>query len=521
MAYSLDPTVPNGPRLEFLTPRVRTGPRVPLAPVVGLGLWVVAFLASLSSAVHALWIAGGAWLQLVGLFSACWLTSWADARVYQHGRTLKARKRTLLHVALPLVVTVGAPLAAWILDQILRAIGYGPDLLLALLVCSVWLVSASVGTLVIVVLDASVRVIPMSFRRRTQLFVLLLLAISCAVTLVVGPRAFALLSAAPSMTTALRSSTTARLASALALAPLLRSPSSGQFVFILAIVVGLPSMLSATSKFAGLLMERIYPLSDAFDEVAKGSRTVRVTERGNDELAQLSRHFNDMMERLSRAESMERAFGTYVSPQVLDRIRAQHGKAQLPASTREATVLFCDIRGFTSLSERLAPAAVMEVLNRFFARAVDVIDSHDGYLNKFVGDAVLVVFNGPIDQPDHVARALHCAMGLQRVVAQLNAVRGLPHVERIDIGVGVATGPMICGTVGGPRQMEFTVIGDVVNTASRLCSRAAGGEIWVNRAACDARPADVQVTSLQAIAVKGRSGAVEAAQILLDQRVVP
>ena len=166
---------------------------------------------------------------------------------------------------------------------------------------------------------------------------------------------------------------------------------------------------------------------------------------------------------------MERAFGSYVSGHLLERIRAQHGEAVLPPTSREASVFFADIRGFTSFSERLSPEALVSVLNRYFAHVVELVEAHQGYLNKFIGDAVVVVFNGPIDQPDHAERAVRCALALQEEVARLNRGGRLPRGRaRWRSGVGVATGPMVCGNIGSQRQMEYTVIGDTVNLASRL-----------------------------------------------------
>ncbi len=124
-------------------------------------------------------------------------------------------------------------------------------------------------------------------------------------------------------------------------------------LFAVAMLFGFPAVLSACSKLAEAVMERTHPPSLAFDHLAKGDRSVRV-----------------------------------------ERIRAQHGEAQLPPSLRDATVFFADIRGFTSFSERLSPEEVVSMLNRYFDRVVTIVEEHQGYLNKFIGDAVVVVFAG-------------------------------------------------------------------------------------------------------------------------------
>jgi adenylate cyclase len=235
---------------------------------------------------------------------------------------------------------------------------------------------------------------------------------------------------------------------------------------------------------------------------------VSVREDESPELGRLGRTFNQMVAKLAMAEQMERAFGLYTSTHLLDRIRSQHGNAALPGAIRDATVLFADIRGFTSLSERLPPEHVVAVLNRFFDAALDTIERFDGFVNKFVGDALMVVFNGPVDQGDHAERATRCAVALQQQIAALNAERAFQYVDALEVGVGIASGPMVCGNIGGRRQIEYTVIGDTVNMASRLCSAAAGGEVLVSGRTAGALPTSIDTRPLPPLQVKGKTDPV-------------
>ncbi|MBS1153803.1 MAG: cytochrome c, partial [Myxococcaceae bacterium] len=264
-----------------------------------------------------------------------------------------------------------------------------------------------------------------------------------------------------------------------------------------------PAVVSACAKLADAAMERLRPMSKAFALVSEGTRTVRVEEKGSTEFIELAQSFNRLVETLAATERMEKAFGRYVSGQVLAKIKAQHGQAELKASSREATVFFADIRGFTQLSEKLAPEQVVEFLNRYLARVVAQVDAHVGYLNKFIGDAVVVVFNGPVDQPDHAERAVKCALALQEEVAKINAEGVLPEIGALRIGVGIATGPMVCGNVGGPTQMEYTVIGDTVNLSARLTSLAGPGEVWVSEATARGA-AGFKYTLLPEVKLKGK-----------------
>jgi adenylate cyclase len=161
------------------------------------------------------------------------------------------------------------------------------------------------------------------------------------------------------------------------------------------------------------------------------------------------------------------------------------------------------------MSERRSPEVVVDVLNRYFDRVVALVNAHQGYLNKFIGDAVVVVFNGPIDQADHAERAVRFGIALQQMVDELNKDRVFPELPQgIGVGVGLATGPMVCGNVGGGGQYEYTVIGDTVNLAARLTSRAGAGEVWINAEAARHLPDGIPALPLEPIKVKGKTFAL-------------
>ncbi len=256
------------------------------------------------------------------------------------------------------------------------------------------------------------------------------------------------------------------------------------------------------------MTERLAPLLTAFDRVAAGDRSIHLEEAGSQDLCSLARGFNEMVDKLYIAERIERAFGQYVSSQVLERILAQHGAVLLTAELRTASVFFADIRGFTHISERLPPPVVVDLLNRYLEQIVPVVDRYHGFLNKFVGDAVVVVFNGPVDQPDHPERATCCAIALQKLLVQLNANGLFAEVGRLEVGVGVATGPMLCGNIGARSRMEYTVIGDTVNIASRMTGHARGGEVWVTEPTARQLPSTIAAVPYEAFKFRGKELAV-------------
>ena len=198
----------------------------------------------------------------------------------------------------------------------------------------------------------------------------------------------------------------------------------------------------------------------------------------------------------------------YHSPGVTNQIL--HGSAEesgLVAQTRDVSVVFCDIAGFTGLTQHLSPAAVGELLNEFFERMTDVIFDHDGTLDKFIGDAILAVFGAPLEQADHATRAVAAAIAMQRELAQLNA----EHPERpIRMRIAINSGEALTGDIGSPRRREFTVLGDVVNTASRLESSVAQpGQIVISQFTKERLGEGFHLRQLGGITLRGRDTPIE------------
>jgi adenylate cyclase len=219
-----------------------------------------------------------------------------------------------------------------------------------------------------------------------------------------------------------------------------------------------------------------------------------------------------LAERLREESERRERLQRYHSPAVVERIMAQahgDGSGVLEAQDREITVLFADLVGFTTLSETLPPAEVASLLNRFFSEMTDAIFSEDGTVDKFIGDAILAVFGAPVEQHDHARRAVRAAQAMRRAVARLNAGGGRPLRVRYAINSGVA----IAGDVGSARRREYTVLGDVVNTASRLESLAEPDQIIVSRATYDRISPPIAATPLGEKAIRGRAAKVDVLSI--------
>jgi adenylate cyclase len=163
---------------------------------------------------------------------------------------------------------------------------------------------------------------------------------------------------------------------------------------------------------------------------------------------------------------MRDLFGRYVSKEVAEQVLKDG--ADLGGENVPATVLFADIRDFTALTESLPPQQVVDLLNRYYTRMVDAIIEHGGWVNKFGGDSLLAVFGAPIRQPDHALRAVNAAWSMKCALAEFNTEQEAMGLQPITIGIGISSGEMVAGNVGGKKRLEYTVIGDPVNLASRL-----------------------------------------------------
>jgi class 3 adenylate cyclase len=181
-------------------------------------------------------------------------------------------------------------------------------------------------------------------------------------------------------------------------------------------------------------------------------------------------------QRMKERALFARALASFLPPEVAELVEASPTALSLREEV-EATILFSDIRGFSSLAERLPAREVADVVGRHLAAMVEVVTANGGVLDKFAGDAVMAVFGAPNPTADHARRALACAAAMQRQQVALNAEADQQGLPAFQIGIGVNTGTVIAGTLGGPGRLDYTVLGDAVNIAQRLQAVAVGGEI--------------------------------------------
>jgi len=202
-------------------------------------------------------------------------------------------------------------------------------------------------------------------------------------------------------------------------------------------------------------------------------------------------------------------FGRYISPQIAKEIvsRADAGELRLGGEQREVSVLFADIRNFTRISEQLPPEAIVKMLNTYLSAVTDAVVQHDGIVNKFGGDNIMAVWNAPQSRPEHALLAVKAAWEAQQKVAELQQSdsRLLP----VQFGIGINTGIALAGNIGSVGRTEYTVIGDSINIASRICSNAPGGEVWIGAETYNQTKDYIEAEELEARRLKGKSAPIE------------
>ncbi|MGD2125782.1 MAG: adenylate/guanylate cyclase domain-containing protein [Desulfobacteraceae bacterium] len=252
------------------------------------------------------------------------------------------------------------------------------------------------------------------------------------------------------------------------------------FLAIIMTLVGILLSLGLSMYFS----RPIRQLGEITRALGMGEFNCRIRVNRNDEFGDLAYAFNRMAEDLELKEKIKDSFGRYVTPEIVEMILSNPDKLWMKGSKVRATVLFVDIRGFTTLSENMDPEAVVRLLNDYLTRVTDTVIKYGGHINKFVGDEAMAIFGAPIINPHHAEAAVKAALDIQEQIVDLNREKLLEDVT-IGVGVGLNSGEMVAGNLGSERRMEYTVVGDNVNVASRLTALAKAGEILISKRTYD------------------------------------
>jgi adenylate cyclase len=219
-------------------------------------------------------------------------------------------------------------------------------------------------------------------------------------------------------------------------------------------------------------------------------------------------------EKVVTAEKRRQDFSRFLSPDIVEKIVSEGADLELGGTKAIATTLFCDIRGFTNISEKLTPQAIVELLNEHFTAVTEIIFKHRGTINKFIGDEIMAVFGAPIAIGDEAFRAVCAALEIQAKNKELNGLREYEKRPIVNLGIGIDTGEVSAGYIGSPMRMEYTVIGDKVNTASRLCSHAAAGQTLVGDETWEAVQDRIVGRPTGSVMLKGKERPVHAFEVV-------
>lgn len=269
-------------------------------------------------------------------------------------------------------------------------------------------------------------------------------------------------------------------------------------LFTLLLAAGYVFVFTSVQFNAGRLPNVLFPLATIFINYAAVTAARFASARGE------RRRVTDI-------------FGRFVSAEVRDAIvnmALQDPDLIRPGGRQmEISVLFADIRGFTTMSESLPPPEVVEVLNQYLDSMEEQVFEHEGTLDKYTGDGMMVLFGAPLEQPDHAQRAIKTALAMQRAAAEVSRQRG--DVQwKVVYGIGITTGPAVVGHIGSKRRLDYTAIGDTVNLAARLEGIALPGTILINRATYEAVKDIALVEELEPTKVKGKAEPIVVYRVL-------
>lgn len=257
--------------------------------------------------------------------------------------------------------------------------------------------------------------------------------------------------------------------------------------------------------FGKSLTQPIIRLLKATNYIKEGQYKVNIKPSSNDEIGQLTASFIEMGKGLEEREKMKDAFGKFVNKEIADRVLS--GEIRLGGEKKTAAIFFSDIRSFTAISEKLDPEEVVEFLNDYMTRMVRCVNETNGVVDKYIGDAIMAEWGVPISKGNDTENAVNAALMMRKELIEFNKGRGGDKKPIIKIGCGINTGPVLAGQIGSEDRMEYTVIGDAVNLASRIetLNKPFGTDILVSQDSYELVKDIFNVEKMSLIGVKGKS----------------
>ncbi len=288
-------------------------------------------------------------------------------------------------------------------------------------------------------------------------------------------------------------------------------------LFVAAFFIGLAALISmaAAWRLASVMSNALTRVSAAHRKLqdhAEYSQVTGVTT--GDELEELADGFNAMVEGLKERDRMRNTFGKYMTASVMEHLLS--GKVQPGGELLPVTILFSDIRSFTTISENMDAKALVALLNEYFSEMVGIVMQEDGVVDKYIGDAIMAVFGAPVPRKDDPQRAVRAAVKMRGALAQLNVSLKSRGMQMLRTGIGIHTGEVVAGNLGSEKRMEYTVIGDAVNLASRLesATKELGVNVLISEDTYELTKDVIDARQVKEIHVKGRAKPVMTYEVL-------
>jgi len=251
------------------------------------------------------------------------------------------------------------------------------------------------------------------------------------------------------------------------------------------------------------------------EDISRGNYNNQVPVVTSDEFGMIAAKTNEMIKGLKERDFCQISFGRFVTPEVSDRIL----KGQVPVGGEliNVTIMLCDLRGYTTFVERREPREVVSFLNEYFSEMEQAVKQYGGIVLQFIGDEIEAVFGAPIDLPDHPEKAVMAALEMRERLKDLNSKRVSMGKIPVEHGIGIHTGNVLAGSIGGPDRFVYSMVGDTVNTASRLESlnKTFGTDILISQKTKELlKGKNLKFSSLGKTALKGKSKEIEIFKVL-------
>lgn len=262
------------------------------------------------------------------------------------------------------------------------------------------------------------------------------------------------------------------------------------------------------------MAHQIQLLSDGARQIGNGNLDVEISINSKDELGRLAYEFNNMTQHLREKLQMQKFVSKLTVQMIKNAVRTDGQNVR--AVKQNVTVLFSDVRNFSSIAEHLEPGETVKLINVYFHLQTRIIESHGGIVDKFMGDQIMAIFQGK----SMADNALRAAVEIQQQIRLLNQERDSKGKAILEMGIGINKGSAVMGNMGSSHRMDYTVIGDVVNVAARLCSAAKAGQIVTSYEVAKKVNGSYPTSRLKSISVKGRSQAIEVCEVDYDRDIL-